>query len=76
MCIAIDVDNNLYVLEYERHRSIPTIGAKDVQGNIINKKGVVDYILDMHQKNHCISSTVEDVAMNRSIFQSLNDERR
>ena len=76
MCVAIDIDNNLYALEYERHRSIPTIGAKDVQGNIINKKGVVDYILDMHQKNHCISSTVEDVAMNRSIFQSLNDERR
>jgi hypothetical protein len=76
MCIAIDNNNNLYVLEYERHRSIPTIGAKDVHGNIINKKGVVDYILDIHQKYHCVSSTVEDVAMNRSIFQALNEERR
>jgi len=76
MCISVDNNNNLYVLEYERHRSIPTIGAKDVHGNIINKKGVVDYILDMHQKYHCVSSTVEDVAMNRSIFQALNDERR
>ena len=37
---------------------------------------MVDYILEMHQKYHCISSTVEDVAMNRSIFQALNDERR
>ena len=76
MCIAIDVDNNLYALEYERHRSIPTIGAKDIHGNLLNKKGVVDYILEMHQKYHCISSTVEDVAMNRSIFQALNEERR
>ena len=76
MSIAIDPDNNLYVLEYERHRSIPTVGAKDIHENFINKKGVVDYILEMHQKYHCISSTVEDVAMNRSIFQALNEERR
>ena len=76
MCVAIDPDNNLYVIEYERHRSIPTVGAKDVHENIIDRKGVVDYILEMHQKYHCISSTVEDVAMNRSIFQSLNEERR
>ena len=73
LSIAIDVDNNLYALEYERHRSIPTIGAKDVNGNIIDKKGVVDFILEMHEKYHCISSTVEDVAMNRSIFQAMNE---
>jgi hypothetical protein len=76
MCIAIDSDNNLYTLEYERHRSIPTIGAKNAENEVIDRKGVVDYILEMHQKYHCISSTVEDVAMNRSVFQALNDERR
>ena len=76
MCIAIDSDNSLYVLDYERHRSIPTIGAKNAENVIIDRKGVVDYILEMHQKYHCISSTVEDVAMNRSVFQSLNEERR
>ena len=76
MCIAIDGENNLYVLEYERHRSIPTIGAKNAENEIIDRKGVVDYILEMHQKYHCIASTVEDVAMNRSVFQALNDERR
>ena len=76
MCIAIDSENNLYVLEYERHRSIPTIGAKNAENEIIDRKGVVDYILEMHQKYHCIASTVEDVAMNRSVFQALNDERR
>jgi hypothetical protein len=77
MVIAVDVNNELYVLEYERHRSIPTIGSKAPDnGEIIGKKGVVDYILELHEKYHCTSSTVEDVAMNRSIFQALNDERR
>ena len=77
MVIAIDVNNELYVLEYERHRSIPTIGSKSPDtGELFGKKGVVDYILELHQKYNCMSSTVEDVAMNRSIFQALNDERR
>ena len=76
MVVAVDPDNNVHVLEYERHRAIPTIGSKDFQGNIINKKGVVDFIIEMSEKYHCTSSTVEDVAMNRSIFQALNDERR
>ena len=77
MVIALDTNNELYVLEYERHRSIPTIGSKAPDtGEIIGKKGVVDYILELHQKYNCTSSTVEDVAMNRSIFQALNDERR
>ena len=76
MVVAVDVDNNLYVLEYERHRSIPTIGAKRPDGTLMDKKGVVDYIIDLYKKYNCLSATVEDVAMNRSIFQSLNDERR
>jgi len=76
MVIAIDTNNELYVLEYERHRSIPTIGTKSSDGGIIGRTGVVDYILELHEKYKCISSTVEDVAMNRSIFQALNDERR
>jgi hypothetical protein len=76
MVVALDPNNNVYVLEYERHRSIPTVGARDEGDNLIGKKGVVDYIMELHQKYHCISSTVEDVAMNRSVFQSLNERRR
>ena len=75
MVVAIDPESNVYVLEYERHRAIPTIGSK-VDGNIIGKKGVVDFIIELYEKYHCTSATVEDVAMNRSIFQALNDERR
>ena len=76
MVVAIDPNNNTYVLEYERHRSIPTIGGKSYDGSTRGKKGVVDYIMDLHDKYHCKSATVEDVAMNRSIFQALNEERR
>lgn len=76
MVIAIDANNELYVLEYERHRSIPTIGTKDAEGEIIGRTGVVDYIISLYDRYNCISATVEDVAMNRSIFQALNDERR
>ena len=77
MVIAIDANNEIYVLEYERHRSVPTIGSKSPGTcELIGKKGVVDYILELHKKYNCTSSTVEDVAMNRSIFQALNDERR
>lgn len=76
MVVAVDPNNNCYVLDYERHRSIPTIGSKDKSGRLIHKKGVVDHIMELYDKYHCISATVEDVAMNRSIFQSLNDERR
>ena len=32
--------------------------------------------VELYNKYNCTSATVEDVAMNRSIFQSLNDERR
>ena len=76
MIVALTPDNKVYVLEYERHRSIPTVGARDSADKLIGKKGVVDYVMDLHQKYHCMSSTVEDVAMNRSVFQSLNERRR
>jgi hypothetical protein len=73
--IAVDALNNVYVLEYERHRSIPTIGLK-VKGELDGKKGVVDYIVELYDKYKNASSTVEDVAMSRSIFQSLNQYRK
>jgi len=76
MAVAIDSDNNAYVLEYERHRAIPTVAQRNTEGEILGKSGVVDYIIGLHEKYHAVSSTVEDVAMNRSVFQALNDRRR
>lgn len=80
MVIAVDVNNNVYVLEYTRERAIPVLAQRGtVDGKpdqIIGRMGVVDYIMDYYGKYHCTSATVEDVAMNRSVFQSLNDRRR
>ena len=74
MCIAVDSQRNVYVLEYERHRAIPTLGSK--YDGAMKRQGVVDYILELYEKYHCTSATVEDVAMNRSVFQALNEERK
>ncbi len=74
MVIAVDMMNNTLVLDYVRRLSIPTIGLRDRNGNLVGNKGVVDYIFDMYEKYHCKSGTVEDVAMTRSVFQSLQSE--
>lgn len=72
LATAVDKDNNTYVLEYERHRSIPTMALRKEDGEIDGKMGVVDYIVKLYDKYHCKSGCVEDVAMTRSILQDLN----
>ena len=74
MVIAVDLANN--VLEYERHKAIPTLALRDAHGSIEGKRGVVDIILDLYHKYHSRSGTVEDVAMTRSVFQDLNSQKR
>lgn len=76
MVIAVDRSGNRYVIEYERHRSIPTLATRDRDGSIISKMGVVDYLIYLYNKYNANGGTVEDVAMNRSIFQSLDSEKR
>jgi len=75
MVIAVDERENIYVLDYERHRNIPTSGIQDANGEYVGRKGVVDYLLELYKKYHCSIAVVEDVAMNRSIFQAFNDLR-
>ena len=72
LVIAVDMANNIYVLDYERERSIPTLGLRDKKGELDGKKGVVDLITELYDKYKCKSATVEDVAMTRSVLQSLN----
>ena len=72
MVVAVDLANNIYVLEYERHRSIPTIGLRSPTGEIDGKEGVIDYITKLYDKYHCKTAVVEDVAMTRSVLQALN----
>jgi len=76
MVIGVDINRNIYVIDYVRERGIPTLGLRDNSGKLTGKKGVVDYIIEMYQKYHCLNGTVEDVAMNRSVFQSLMAEKR
>ena len=75
MVIAVDEDDNVYVVDYERHRSIPTMAMRNKYDEIVGKPGVVDYIIDMMGKYNCKLGTVEDVAMNRTVFQDLNKEK-
>jgi hypothetical protein len=72
LAIAVDINNNIYVLGYERHRAIPTLSLRNPDGTIDGKKGVIDYITEMYDLYHCKSATVEDVAMTRSVWQALN----
>jgi len=75
MTIAVDEEYNVYVMDYVRDRGAPTISQKNSSGDITGRIGVVDYIIQKYEQYNCMSATVEDVAMNRSIFQALNIER-
>lgn len=70
--VAVLKDNSRYSLGYERHLAIPTIGIRDDEGEFLTKKGVVDHIVEMYDKFHAELATVENVAMTRSVFQSIN----
>jgi len=71
MYIAIDVDSNIYVLDYVRKRSLPVLG---IPGE--NKKGIVDYLFDYNLIYHPNLHTIEETTMSRPIFQSLMSEMR
>ena len=64
-------DNNVYVIEYLRMRSLPVVG---IPGD--DKKGIVDYMFDYNKRYKPSLFTVEDTTMSRPVFQSLNAEMR
>lgn len=76
MVVAVDPEENTYVLEYVRERGIPTLGLRTADGRIDGKPGVVDHLIHLYNKYHCSGGVVEDVAMNRSIFNALSSEKR
>ena len=69
--VAIDSDNNCYVLDYLRNRSLPVLG---IPGD--GKKGIVDYLFDYNKIYHPALFTIEDTTMSKPIFQSLVSEMR
>jgi hypothetical protein len=67
--LGCDVDNNIYVLDYLRKRSIPVLG---LPGS--DKKGIVDHIFRLNKIYCPILFTIEDTSMSKPIFQTLRAE--
>ena len=71
MYVALDTNNNIYILDYIRKRSLPVLG---IPGD--NKKGIVDYLFDYNKIYHPNLHTIEETTMSRPVFQSLMSEMR
>ena len=71
IAVAVDSDNNCYVLDYIRNRSLHVLG---IPGD--GKKGIVDHIFDYNKIFHPSLFTIEDTTMSKPIFQSLVSEMR
>jgi len=69
--VGVDVDNNVYILEYVRKRSLPVLG---IPGE--DRKGIVDYIFKYNRIYHPHLFTIEETTMSRPIFQALVAEMR
>tara|TARA_R100000808_G_C2154335_1_gene165245 strand:+ start:777 stop:2333 length:1557 start_codon:yes stop_codon:yes gene_type:complete len=69
MLVGCDMDNNIYVLDYFRKRSIPVLG---IPGS--DKKGIVDYMFNYNNIYHPTVFTIEDTTMSKPVFQALRAE--
>jgi hypothetical protein len=67
--IACDMDNNIYVLDYIRKRSLSVLG---IPGS--DKKGIVDYIFQYGKIYHPSIVTIEDTSMSKPVFQAIRSE--
>ena len=71
LTVAVDMNNNIYVIDYIKKRGIPVLG---IPGE--DKIGIVDYMYQIEKQYHPTLFTVEDTAMSKPIFQSLRAEAR
>ena len=69
--VGVDIDNNVYVLEYIRRRSLPVLGIPGEE-----KKGIVDFIFDYNKIYKPNLFTIEDTTMSKPVFQAVNAEMR
>ena len=69
IAVAVTQDNNLYVLDYVRNRTLPVLG---VPGS--GKKGIVDHLFDYAKIYKPTLFTIEDTTMSKPIFQALRAE--
>ena len=71
LVIAVTPDNNMYVIDYVRNRTLPVLGVPGTE-----KKGIVDYIFDMAKFYKPVLFTIEDTTMSKPIFQAIRAEMR
>ena len=71
LTVAVDPDNNIYILDYVRKRGIPVLGIPGEE-----KKGIVDYMFDIARTFHPSLYVVEDTTMSKPVFQALRAEMR
>jgi hypothetical protein len=71
LVVGVDVDNNIYVIDYLRKRSLPVLG---IPGDA--RKGIVDHLFEYNKIYHPSLCTIEETTMSRPIFQSLIAEMR
>jgi len=69
--IAVTADNNIYVLDYIRQRSLPVLAIPGTE-----KTGIVDHMFMIAQSYNPNLFTVEDTTMSKPIFQAVNSESR
>jgi len=71
MVVAVDENNNIYVLDYIRERGLPVLGIPGEP-----KEGIVDKMFNLSAIYHPSLFVVEDTTMSRPVFQALMSESR
>ena len=71
LTVGVDNNNNIYVINYIRKRSLAVLG---IPGDA--KKGIVDYMFELNNIYHPSLFTIEETSMSRPIFQALMAEMR
>ena len=69
LIIGCDADNNIYVLDYFRRRSLPVLG---IPGS--DRKGIVDHIFRLNKIYRPSLFTIEDTTMSKPVFQAIRAE--
>ena len=71
IAVAVTPDNNIYVLDYIRDRTLPVLGVPGTE-----KIGIVDHIFRYAKFYKPKLFTIEDTTMSKPVFQAIRAEMR
>ena len=71
IAVAVTPDNNIYVLDYIRDRTLPVLGVPGT-----DKIGIVDHIFRYAKFYNPRLFTIEDTTMSKPVFQAIRAEMR